>query len=460
MVLFITMWLGGTKLSKLIKKNLSKLYLIGDLLAFTLAGSLILFLEFYFSNNIYYRWYISTFFLISLSSIFLMYSYKLYKPDFKSYLPQVPVISKALFYSLLLFFLFTFFIRIFSYSRLAILSFAILAFLNLVFFRRIAYKFIRRLYLKGIGTTKLLIVGWDKSIKEVVDYLSEHPEYGYYLCGVFLDNCQEIDTGNLKILGDVERFLDITSHLNVESILVSLDDKEKIGQIVGYCEENGIEVLLVPDIIDFMAAPVQMNSISSIPLISFKKSPIRGDQGKIKRFFDVIFSLFGLIILSPLFLLVALLIILDNPGPIFFCHTRLGVNGKKIKVWKFRTMVVNAESILNELLEKDSALKREFLKEFKLKDDPRVTKLGNFLRKSSIDEIPQLFNVLKGEMSLVGPRPIVEKELENYQPYGHFILQVPPGITGLWQASGRNDTSYEERVKMDLFLYKELVILA
>ena len=179
----------------------------------------------------------------------------------------------------------------------------------------------------------------------------------------------------------------------------------------------------------------------------------------VKRVFDVVFSLSFIIIFSPLYLLIALLIKCDSPGPIFYVTTRLGKGGKHITVMKFRTMYVDAEERLMELLKQDSNLKREWDIFQKLKEDPRCTKIGKFLRRTSLDELPQFFNVLKGDLSVVGPRPHFIFELEKkkespLQPHAHKILSIKPGITCIWQTSGRSHLSYEDRVKLDC-LYAE-----
>ncbi|WP_139903845.1 sugar transferase [Clostridium thermarum] len=167
----------------------------------------------------------------------------------------------------------------------------------------------------------------------------------------------------------------------------------------------------------------------------------------VKRVLDIIGGVVGLILFSPLILIVAIIIKLDSKGPAIFGHNRLGKNGKIIKVYKFRSMVHNADELLNNLSEEE---KKEFEKNFKLENDPRITRIGGFLRKTSIDELPQFFNVLIGNMTLVGPRPIVEKELEKYGKYKDKLLSVKPGLTGNWQVSGRSDTTYEERVMLDM----------
>jgi undecaprenyl-phosphate galactose phosphotransferase len=157
----------------------------------------------------------------------------------------------------------------------------------------------------------------------------------------------------------------------------------------------------------------------------------------------------GVICLLPFFAIISLWIYKDSPGPIIFKHKRVGKNGKEFPCYKFRSMCVDSERKLAELLEKDPLAKAEWERDFKLKDDPRITKSGAFLRKTSLDELPQLFNVLKGEMSLVGPRPIIQDEVVKYGEYISDYYMVLPGITGLWQTSGRSDIDYDERVQMD-----------
>jgi undecaprenyl-phosphate galactose phosphotransferase len=169
-----------------------------------------------------------------------------------------------------------------------------------------------------------------------------------------------------------------------------------------------------------------------------------------KRLFDVVVGGILLIATSPLFFIIALLVKLTSRGPVFYRQTRLGKDGRAFRVYKFRTMVADADNYLREWLSKNPALRREFEEYFKLKNDPRVTPVGRLLRKASLDELPQLINVMRGEMHLVGPRPIVREEVRYYEPYEGVLFSVKPGITGLWQVSGRNNIPYSERVKMDI----------
>jgi lipopolysaccharide/colanic/teichoic acid biosynthesis glycosyltransferase len=178
-------------------------------------------------------------------------------------------------------------------------------------------------------------------------------------------------------------------------------------------------------------------------------SQLNGAVGK--RLFDIVFSIFVLLAFSPIYLLLSLLIFLSSPGPIFYIQERVGKDRKTFGCIKFRTMVSNADQVLDELLATSPQIREEFQDNFKIKDDPRITWIGRFLRFTSLDEFPQFLNVLKGDMSVVGPRPLVREELPKYGRYMDKVLTIRPGITGLWQVSGRNDIPYEQRVKIDVY---------
>lgn len=168
----------------------------------------------------------------------------------------------------------------------------------------------------------------------------------------------------------------------------------------------------------------------------------------IKRTCDIGLSSIGLIILAPIFLLIGIAIKIDSKGPAFFIHKRVGKNGKIIEIYKFRTMYEGSEDMIEKFSKEQTA---EYRKNYKLKDDPRVTKIGKFLRKTSLDELPQILNILKGELSIVGPRPVVLNELKKYGKNKDKFLSVKPGLTGYWQVNGRSLTTYEERMKMELY---------
>lgn len=173
----------------------------------------------------------------------------------------------------------------------------------------------------------------------------------------------------------------------------------------------------------------------------------------IKRLMDVVLSTIGLIILSPIFLIIALVIKLESKGPVFFKHTRIGKDGKIIKLYKFRSMVENAEDLIKKFTPEQM---KEYKENYKLTDDPRITKIGKFLRKTSLDELPQFINIIKGDLSIIGPRPVVQEELEKYGDNAMKFLSVTPGLTGYWAANGRSCTSYEQRMEMELFYVDNL----
>lgn len=168
-----------------------------------------------------------------------------------------------------------------------------------------------------------------------------------------------------------------------------------------------------------------------------------------KRVFDLILTICGGLFILPFMCIIAAFIYFDSPGPVIYKQKRIGQNGKEFDFYKFRSMVIDADKVIDEYLEKNPEAKREWQRNFKLKYDPRVTRIGRFIRKTSVDELPQLWNVIKGDMSLVGPRPLLPNEVKRYGAYIEDYILVPPGLTGVWQVSGRSDTTFEERVQMD-----------
>ena len=189
---------------------------------------------------------------------------------------------------------------------------------------------------------------------------------------------------------------------------------------------------------------------SSLPAVEIIRNQSRSGR-TLKRIGDIVFSLIVLTLGSPIFILIGILVKLSSPGSVFYIQKRVGRNYREFGCIKFRTMYKDADDLLPNLLEKYPLMRKEFEKDFKLRQDPRITKLGRFLRRSSLDELPQFFNVLKGEMSVVGPRPIVSNEIIKYSLFMEEVISVRPGLTGLWQVSGRNNLSYKKRVELDLF---------
>jgi exopolysaccharide biosynthesis polyprenyl glycosylphosphotransferase len=248
---------------------------------------------------------------------------------------------------------------------------------------------------------------------------------------------------------NLETILEEISQLNVAEVFICSWQSLKNRMFLYWQLRNaGVIVHILPIELDAVEQELDVKMIGGIPVLNFQSPTIAGIDFWVKRSFDICCAALFVLLASPIYLLIALLIRLDSPGPIFFHQTRIGLHGRPFKVWKFRTMVTNAEQLIKEL-EATNEMKDGVL--FKMKDDPRITALGKFLRRYSLDELPQLFNVVLGEMSLVGPRPLPVRDVEKFAKH-HFIREeVLPGVTGLWQVSGRsNITDFEQVVGLDV----------
>lgn len=299
----------------------------------------------------------------------------------------------------------------------------------------------------------VIFLGAGLTAEKIMESFPNGVGYGYRVIG-FIDDApvSEIIPQQYRILGGFAEADKIIRLLNVKHVIIAapgLEQKRQV-EIVNKIQLYVDSVSFVPDL---MGAPGNLEIISladaGLMMIQVKNNLAKWYNRLFKRIFDLICAGLGTIALLPVFALIAILIYIDNPGPIFFAHRRVGQHGKEFPCYKFRSMCVNAQEELEKYLAANPAAREEWNRDFKLKDDPRITKIGGFLRKTSLDELPQLINVIKGEMSLVGPRPIVQAEIEKYGDYIHDFYLVPPGITGVWQVSGRSDTTYDERVAMD-----------
>ena len=298
-------------------------------------------------------------------------------------------------------------------SRLFIVLFWVLTFFSLTVFRYLIKKILEYFNFLQIP---VLIIGAGKTAELLVNGIIGDAGMGYRIIGLLEDNNVE------------------------ESILKKFPVLGGFADVENVVRQTGVQNILI-------AAPGLEQE--KLMLLRLKNNLARPLNRYIKTMFDFVVTLVGTILISPLLLFIALWIYKDSPGPVIFKHMRIGKNGKPFPCYKFRSMCVDAKAKLEELLQNDPEVKAEWEHGFKLKNDPRVTKSGAFLRKTSLDELPQIFNVLKGEMSLVGPRPIIQEELERYGEYAGDYLMVKPGITGMWQVSGRSDIDYTERVLLD-----------
>jgi exopolysaccharide biosynthesis polyprenyl glycosylphosphotransferase len=234
---------------------------------------------------------------------------------------------------------------------------------------------------------------------------------------------------------------------NVVMITLPWQYHHKIVRLVGEAEHAGVRAAVVPDLFQLSMGGVQLEEINGIPLISIKQTTLTGVNQLIKRVFDLVISLPIMVLLTPIWLLVALAIRLDSPGPVLFRQVRSGRHGKPFVFFKFRSMRQDAEAELEKLRELNEASGPLF----KIRNDPRQTRVGRFIRRTSIDETPQIINVLRGEMSLVGPRPGLPSEVSQYQEWHRRRLEIQPGITGLWQVRGRSELTFDEMVMLDIY---------
>ena len=298
---------------------------------------------------------------------------------------------------------------------------------------------------KGMNLKRILLVGYSRAAEEYIDRINANPQWGYVVRGILDDN---IERGTMykgvKVIGRIDNLLVILpqNHLDEIAITLGLNEYYKLERIVGLCEKSGVHTKFIPDYNNIIPTKPYTEDLLGLPVINIRHVPLSNTYNMmVKRTMDVCGSLLCIVLFSPVMLLMAALIKLTSPGPLIFKQERVGLHNRPFKMYKFRSMEVQTE--------------REEQKGWTVKNDPRVTGIGRFMRKTSIDELPQLFNVLKGDMSLVGPRPerpqFVEKFREEIPRY-MVKHQVRPGMTGWAQINGyRGDTSIRKRIEYDLY---------
>ena len=337
-----------------------------------------------------------------------------------------------------------------SNSRLLVPFVWATAILILCFARLIVSSIMGILYRLGLGETRLLVVGSGRLGKMIMQHIVANPNLGYSIVGFLHDmNESPSDFGRFKMLGTLDDLGMVIRSMQIDEVIIALPSylHQQSIRSVRLCERLGTSFKLVPDLHELSLSRIDMEAIEGIPLISIKQVSINSLQGFVTRIVDIIVALLILIIGFPLWLCIALAVAISSPGGILYKQTRIGLSGRPFKVYKFRSMYKDADARLADLM----ALNEAQGPLFKIKDDPRITLIGRFLRHTSFDEIPQLFNVIKGEMSLVGPRPALPHEVAQYDELQRGRLAVKPGMTGLWQVRGRSNISFDEGVLMDLY---------
>jgi exopolysaccharide biosynthesis polyprenyl glycosylphosphotransferase len=336
--------------------------------------------------------------------------------------------------------------REYRVSRIVVALTIVMTLALLMARRAVERKMMQRRFLQGRETRNVLIVGHGRVAHALRNHLQALPHMGFRFMGFVSLDVDAGEQANSEIIGNVRNCVAMARSLFVDEIYFSTPaEKETVVSVVEEARENGIEVRVVPDLYDGLAWNAPVEFIGQFPTIPLHQRDFPKGAFLIKRVLDVLLSSVALIVLSPFMVVIAIMISLDSPGPIFYRAERIGRKGRVFTCYKFRTMVANADEMLDGLAhknERDGIL-------FKMSNDPRITKVGNRLRKYSLDELPQFFNVLIGDMSLVGPRPPLASEVEKYDLAHLRRLDVLPGITGLWQVEARQDPSFDSYISLD-----------
>lgn len=338
-----------------------------------------------------------------------------------------------------------------SYSRLIYIFTAVIV-TSLLGVSRLVISW-ARLHLRryGVAVSRVLLIGVGDVGRMVMRTIAARPDYGYFLVG-FLDDHPakgSTDIGPFKGLGPVDNFAQVLQEQRIEHVIICLpwQSHRLIQRLLTTCDREQVRAQVVPDFFHLTRDQMQVEELNGIPLISKRELSIQGWNYIVKRSSDIVLSLVALVLTLPLMAVIAAAIKLDSSGPLIFSQTRIGKNGKEFRCHKFRSMIDRADEMRVELSDRNEATGPLF----KLRDDPRRTRVGRHLRRFSLDELPQLWNVLVGDMSLVGPRPNLPDEVEKYQEWHRKRLAVSPGLTGLWQVSGRSDLTFDEMVLLDIY---------
>lgn len=322
-------------------------------------------------------------------------------------------------------------------------------------------KWLVRQRLRGQYALRSILVGSRESIGYIADQLVRFPYAGYKAIGACVPASQRADGDEvygLPVLGSFTDVADAAARTDADSVILTSSDQlppATVRRITWSLESTAIELALAPALTEIAGPRIHIRPLAGLPLLNVAVPQYEGSKPAIKAVFDVTTAIVLAILLSPLLLVLALVVRLSSPGPVIFRQERVGLNGQTFQMLKFRTMVDGAEDRLGELM----PLNEGSGPLFKVRDDPRVTKVGRVLRRFSLDELPQLWNVIRGDMSIVGPRPPLPSEVARYEPDVRRRLLVKPGVTGPWQISGRSDLSWAEGVRLDLFYVENWTLI-
>jgi exopolysaccharide biosynthesis polyprenyl glycosylphosphotransferase len=322
-------------------------------------------------------------------------------------------------------------------------------------YRRLVYALRKR----GVFTRRALVVGANEEGAAVAEQLCDSPAAGIRIVGLVDSGTGQLaaDATGLRVVGDLGDLGRLIEALHVDELIViptALPREDLLDIYRDWGTDGKLRIRLSSGLYELFTSGLQVKKTGFIPLVSLNRTRITGMDALMKMALDYVGALVGILLLAPVFPLIWLIIRLDSPGPVFHLRRVVGLHGRQFDAYKLRTMITDADAYL----EAHPELQEEWEQTGKVRDDPRITRVGRFLRRISLDEMPQLLNVLKGEMSLVGPRMITPAELGHFGRWQHNLLTVKPGLTGLWQVNGRADISYEERVQMDMHYIRNYTI--
>ncbi len=333
-----------------------------------------------------------------------------------------------------------------------LVQFWLLAIVLVTLLRAVARMIARRhpAYVQNV-----VIVGSGRVARLLASKMLGHPEYGLNVVG-FVDSDDGASTngsGPLHLLGRTQELRALVQRYSIDRVVIAFspDSHEQTLDVIRAMQDLDVQVDIVPRMFDVLGTNVQLHTVEGLPLVGLSRPRLSSSSRLLKRSLDLVGACIGLALLAPLFAVVAVLIKLDSRGPVFFRQVRMGEGERTFRVFKFRTMVENAESLKSEIAHLNMHLADD-PRMFKVADDPRVTRVGNFLRRWRFDELPQLLNVLVGEMSIVGPRPLILHEDRFVESWARRRLVLKPGMTGLWQVLGASDIPFDEMTKLD-YLY-------
>jgi exopolysaccharide biosynthesis polyprenyl glycosylphosphotransferase len=353
------------------------------------------------------------------------------------------LVVKAVSLATVVLILFAFAFGLQGISRASVLALAILNVAALSGWRYLKRRVILTRTLRGIGVLRLLIVGGGRIGRGLASFLESNPQLGYQVCG-FLEVAPSSGPQILGTIRDLRRV--VLEQFVDELFLAPPIDREVVKQLVLETRQLRVALKVIPDLYDGLGWRAPVHAIGGFPLMQLHGQPIPGFGVAAKRMADILIATLGLLLMAPFLAVLAVLVRLDSPGPAFYSAERVGYKGRRFRCRKLRTMIVGAD-MQKDALREENGRRGPF---FKMKNDPRVTRLGRWLRKFSLDELPQLWNVLRGDMSMVGPRPHPVDDFTRYSVEHLRRLDVKPGLTGLWQVTARQDPSFATSMALDL----------